>query len=186
MVVTVDVDEHRIREIQQKLGDMQNKAPVIISSAMNRSITALSTELTKGIRSKYHIKAGQIKDATKKTNASPGNLSAQVNISGKPIGLDKFKVTPKTVNPRRKSPIKVAVKKGGGAPVKGAFNANVNGLKVMRRTTKKRLPIERLYGPAIPQMAKNEEVANAARRRGGQVFEERLKHEIRRLVGSGT
>ncbi|HEY4623844.1 MAG TPA: phage tail protein [Solibacillus sp.] len=186
MVVTVDVDERRIREIQSQLGALQNKAPAIIARAMNRANTAIATSVNKGVRAKYYVKATDIKSATKKTDASPGNLSAKVDIKGSPIGLDKFKVSPKTVNPKRKSRLKIAVKKNGGNAVPGAFNANVNGIKVMKRTGRKRLPIERLYGPSIPQMAKNEEVANAARRRGGQVFEDRLKHEIRRLVGSGT
>lgn len=186
MVVTVNIDEQRIREIQRQLGSVQNKTPTVISRAMNRSVTALATSINKGVRSKYHVKAADVKSATKKRNASPGNLSAGVGVSGSPIGLDKFKVSPKTVNPKRKSQLKIAVKKDGGGTISGAFNANISGIKVMKRSSRKRFPIERLYGPSIPQMAKNEEIASAARRRGGEVFEDRLKREIQRLLGSGS
>lgn len=186
MVVTVNVDEQRVREIQRQLGDMQNKMPNAISRAMNRAVTALATSVNKGVRGKYHVKAADVKDATKKRNASPGNLSAGVDISGSPIGLDKFKVSPKTVNPKRRSQLKIAVKKDGGGTIPGAFNANIHGVKVMKRTSDKRLPIERLFGPSVPQMAKNEEITTAARRRGGEVFEDRMTREINRLLGSGS
>lgn len=183
VVTTVNVDEARIKEIQQKLGEVQGRAPNAISRAMNRAVTATSTSVSKEIRKKYHVKAGDVKSATTRKNSSPSKLSASVNIAGGPIGLDKFKVSPKTVNPKRKSQLKISVRKDRGAgTVSGAFNANISGLKVMERTGKKRLPIDRLFGPAIPQMAKNEEVSAAAGRRGGVVFEERLRHEIGRLL----
>lgn len=183
MVVTVHVDEQRIKEIQRQLGGIQGKAPNAISSAMNRAVTALATSVSKEIRKTYHVKAGDVKKATTRRKSSPSKLSAGVDISGGPIGLDKFKVSPKTINPKRKSQLKISVRKDRGAgTITGAFNANINGLKVMKRTGKKRLPIDRLFGPAIPQMAKNEEVSMTAGRRGGVVFEERLRHEIGRLL----
>lgn len=186
VVTTVNIDEKRIREIQKQLGDVQGKAPAALSRAMNRAVTATATSVSKEIRKKYHVKAGDVKDATTRNRSSPSNLSASVRISGGPIGLDKFKVSPKTVNPRRKSQLKISVRKDKGAgTVSGAFNAHINGVKVMKRTGKSRLPIERLFGPAIPQMAKNEEVSLVAGKRGGIVFEERLRHEIGRLLKRG-
>lgn len=186
VVTTVNIDEKRIREIQQQLGGIQGKAPNAISRAMNRAVTATATSVSKEVRKKYHVKAGDVKDATTRSRSSPSSLSASVRLTGGPIGLDKFKVSPKTVNPKRKSQLKISVRKDRGAgSVAGAFNANINGVKVMKRTSKKRLPIERLFGPSIPQMAKNEEVSNTAGRRGGVVFEERLRHEIGRILERG-
>lgn len=185
-VTTISVDEKRIKEIQQQLGGIQNKAPNAISRAMNRAVTATATSVSKEIRKRYHVKAGDVKSATTRSRSSASSLSASVRLSGGPIGLDKFKVSPKTVNPNRKSQLKISVRKDKGAGrVAGAFNASINGLKVMKRVGKKRLPIDRLFGPAIPQMAKNEEVSSAAGRRGGVVFEERLRHEIGRLLERG-
>lgn len=187
MVVTaVSVDEQRIKEIQKQLGGIQGRAPAAISRAMNRAVTATATSVSKEIRGKYHVKAGEVKDATTRNRSSPSSLSASVRISGRPVGLDKFKVSPKTVNPKRKSQLKISVRKDKGAgTISGAFNAHISGVKVMKRTGKKRLPVDRLFGPAIPQMAKNKEVALAAGRRGGVVFEDRLRHEIGRLIERG-
>lgn len=186
MVVTVNVDEKRIKEIQNQLGSMGGRAPQAISRAMNRAIAALDVEANKGIRKKYHVKAGDVKSATTRKKTSPSKLSASVEMAGSPMGLDKFKVSPKTVNPKRKSQLKISVRKDRGAKtIGGAFNANIAGVKVMKRTGKKRLPIDRLFGPSVPQMAKNEEVSLAAGRRGGVVFEERLRHEIGRLIERG-
>ncbi|GGG32927.1 hypothetical protein GCM10007425_29500 [Lysinibacillus alkalisoli] len=198
MVVSVHVDKQRIKEIKSQLDALQNEAPSVISRSMNRAITAIATSVNKGIRKEYRVEAASVKKAMKKKNASAANLSASVQVSGSPIGLNRFKVSPKTVNPKRRSQLKISVKKTGGGTIPGAFNADVNGIKVMKRTGvvhtatkgnyagKRREKIERKFGPSVPQMAKNEEIASAARRRGGEVFEDRLKHEIQRLLGSGS
>lgn len=186
MAVTVSVDENRIKEIQKELGSMHGKAPQAISRAMNRAVTATDVAASKAIRKKYHVKAGDVKSATTRRKSSPSKLSAAVELKGAPIGLDKFKVSPKTVSPKRKTQLKISVRKDRGAKtIGGAFNANINGVKVMKRTGRKRLPIDRLFGPSIPQMARNEEVATTAGRRGGTVFEDRLRHEIGRLIERG-
>ncbi len=186
MVVTVHVDKQRIEEIQKELGAMEKKAPNAISRAMNRTVTALASEANRQIKGKYHIKPADIKPAIKRKRSSPSNLVAGIDVRGGPLGLDKFKVSPKTVNPRRKSQLKISVRKDRGvSTVGGAFNVQLHGHKVMKRKGKSRLPIERLYGPSVPQMAKNEEIRTAILQKGGQRFEERLAHEIGRLMRSG-
>jgi len=186
MVVTVHIDEKRMRDIQKSLLNIPQKSPNAISNALNRSNTNVASNLKKEVPKKYHIKAGIVGTAIKKNPASPATLKATVTASGGPIGLDKFKVSPKTINPRRKSQLKISVRKDRPiGNVNGAFNAMINGLKVMKRIGKKRLPIDRLFGPSIPQMAGNEEIANKVRNEGGRVFERRLAHEINRLLQRG-
>lgn len=142
MVVTVNVDEKRIKEIQNQLGAMGGRAPQAISRSMNRAIAALDVEANKGIRKKYHVKAGDVKSATTRKKSSPSKLSATVEMAGSPMGLDKFKVSPKTINPKRKSQLKISVRKDRGAKtIGGAFNANIAGIKVMKRTGKNGYPL---------------------------------------------
>lgn len=185
MRVTVDVDEKMIQQVQDKLGKFHKQAPAAISRALNRAATTVNATVRKEVRKVYNIKAKDVSDTLKKTKATRSDLRAAVISSGSPIGLDKFKVSPKTVNPRRKSPIKIGVKKSNLKRVMGAFVADVNGIKVFKRKTKKRLPIERLFGPSVPQMLENENVTDVVKKKGQDTFDQRLEHEINRILERG-
>lgn len=186
MRLTVDVDRNMIVDIQRQLGEYHNKAPTAISRAMNRAATNINSNIKKEVRKEYNIKAGDIKDNMEKPIRSTKNrLKAEVRSIGRPIGLEKFKVSPKTVNPKRKSPIKIGVKKDGVKAVMGAFVADINGKKVFERTSKSRLPIRKLFGPSVPQMIGNEEVRTEIERKGQETFQNRLEHEIGRILERG-
>jgi bifunctional DNA-binding transcriptional regulator/antitoxin component of YhaV-PrlF toxin-antitoxin module len=182
MRVTVNVDEEMMKEVKEKLGDMQHKAPNAISNALNRAVTNVASNISKEVRSKYAIKAGDIKETITRNKSSRPTLSASVVSKGKLIPLDRFKVSPKTVQPKRKKPIKVAVKKEGLKEVLGAFVADINGIKVFERTSKSRLPIRRLFGPSVPQMLNNEEIRKKIEDEGQETFHKRLDHEINRIL----
>lgn len=176
------IDAEALKDVQKKLKSIPEKAPNAMASALNRTITNVTTNISKETRKKYHIKAGDIKSNLTKSKASRSNLSGEVSVKGKVIGLDKFKVSPKTVNPKRRQQLKISVKKGNVGRVMGAFISNMSGIKVAKRTTNKRLPIKRLYGPSAPQMVGNEEVARVVTQEAGKTYEKRLEHEINRLL----
>lgn len=164
---------------------IENKAPKVIVSALNRTMTNLASNISKEIRVNYTAKASDIKESLVKVRATPTNMSATVRSKGSVIGLDKFKVTPKTVQPKRKKPIKAGVKKDATKSMGSAFVADINGIKVFVRTSKKRLSLKRLYGPSIPQMLKNEKVKDKLQIKAEDMFKKRLEHEISRLLGDG-
>jgi hypothetical protein len=182
MKMTVNVDEKLLKDVQKKLKDVPKKAPNAISNALNRAATNVNSNVSKEVRKEYVIKSGDIKATLTKTKATRSKLSAEVRSDGNVIPLDRFKVSPKTIKPNRKKPIKVAVKKGGVKPVLGAFVADVSGIKVFERTSKKRLPIRRLFGPSVPQMLGNGGIREEIERQGQETFERRLDHEINRIL----
>lgn len=185
MRMIVQVDERMLREVQAKLGSFSNKAPNAIARALNRAATNIKSNMSKEVRKYYTIKASDIKSTILKYRASRSNLSASVVSRGNPIGLDKFKVSPKTVQPNRKKPIKVGVKKDGLKVVLGAFVADVAGIGVFERTTKARYPIRRLYGPSVPQMLGNVHVREEIGKQGYETFQKRLDHEINWILEKG-
>lgn len=178
--ITVDAD--LIRQVQQELSGIETKAPNAIANALNRTMSNLAANISREVRSEYAIKAGDIKETLEKKRANRNDLSAHVKSKGGVIGLDHFKVLPKTVQPKRKKPIKIGVKKGSTKDLPGSFVADKNGLKVFIRNTRKRLPIRRLYGPSVPQMLKNEGVQESLNEKARVMFEQRLEHEISRLI----
>lgn len=113
-------------------------------------------------------------------------MAAVVRSKGNLIPLDRFKVTPRTVQPKRKKPIKIAVKKNGAKSGGRAFVADINGIKVFKRVNKRRLPINRLFGPSIPQMLDNEEIREKINQEGFDTFNRRLDHEINRILSRGN
>lgn len=184
MNITVDVDKKMLREVEQRLGAMAHKTPNAVSNALNRALTNVASNISKEVRNEYIIKAGDVKATLKRSRATRSNLTAYVRSRGGPIPLDRFKVSPKTVNPKRKKPIKVAVKKTGLKEAIGAFIADLNGIKVFKRKTKRRLPIKRLFGPSVPQML-NEQIVERINSEGQATFLKRLDHEVNRILGAG-
>lgn len=182
---TVELDRTMLEDVQRRLGEMEKKAPNVISSALNRALTNVASNVSKEVRQDYNIKAADIKSTLEKTRASKANLSAIVRSRGNLIPLDRFKVSPKKVSPKRKTPIKIAVKKTGMKPLGGAFVADISGIKVFKRQSKKRLPIDRLFGPSVPQMLQNEGIRENINREGEDMFYRRLDHEINRILDRG-
>lgn len=185
MRLVVDIDKKNIQDVENRLGFFYKQAPNAISRALNRAATNVNSNIKKEVRNEYNIKAGDINETLSVTKASKMSLVAQVKSSGALIPLDKFKVSPKTVNPKRKGQIKIGVKKDGLKTVMGAFVADINGKKVFQRESKSRLPIKKLFGPSVPQMLGNEEIRVEIERQGQETFENRLDHEINRILDRG-
>ncbi|MEK4713470.1 phage tail protein [Sporosarcina sp. FSL K6-5500] len=177
MSVIINIDDAAFRDIQRRLAEIPNKAPNAISAALNRTVTNVATNLNKEVRKEYTIKAGDVKGTIKKRTANRGDLRASVKSTGGVIPLDKFK----TSKLGRKQ-VKVAVKKGQLKKVLGAFAADISGPKIFKRKTKKRLPINKLFGPSVPQMAGESSIAERINNQASETFERRLDHEINRLL----
>lgn len=182
MSVRIVIDDAALRDVQQKLGTIAHKAPNVIANSLNRSISNMNANITKEVRKDYHVKAGDIKSSLNSVRASPNKLTAQVTSKGKLMGLDKFKVSPKTVNPKRKSQLKIAVKKDGVKQIMGAFVANIHGTKIFKREGTKRLPVARLMGPSIPQMIGNEETVELIELKAWVAYQKNLNHYVSHLL----
>lgn len=182
MSIRIIADEAELRRVQQQLGQLQHKAPNMISRAMNRSITNIKANVPKEVRKDYNVKATEVKDTLKIMKASASKLQAEVKSTGKVLGLDKYKVSPKTVNPKRKSQLKISVKKSNTKQILGSFIANINGTKVFKRDGKARLPISRLMGPSVPQMIGNESNVERINQSAYAMYESRINHEINRVL----
>lgn len=193
MSVVINVDDAMLRSVQEKLKEIPQKAPNVISQSLNRTVTNVASNLSKEVRKEYSVKAGDIKGrgGIKRIRANPSNLAAAVRSTGEVIGLDHFKTSNlmstsrkggvKSVSLNRK-PVKAEVKKGQMKTVLGGFVATMNGPKIFKRETKRRLPIKRLFGPSIPQMAGNEKVSEIINTEAAKTFDKRLDQNINHLL----
>lgn len=177
----IEITTKTIKDVERRLGKYKSKAPIVLYRALNRAASNLNTNLKRETRKRYVIKSRDIKlDISK---ASRYKLRAEVKSEGERIPLEKFKVSPKV--PRPKKPprsLKVQVKKDGMKELMHAFITNIQGNKVFQRKGKSRLPIEKLFGPAVPQMARNKETVRYIEKEAVSTYEKRLQHEIKRVL----
>ena len=178
----ITVDDKKIKEVEKQLGEYKIKAPTALSRALNRAAANAKTNAVKKVREKYSVKAADVRKTINVINANKNTLAARVKSEGTRIPLIKFNVKPST--PRTKKPpkvLKVQVKKDGLKDLVGGFVANINGDKVFKRTSKTRLPIEQLFGPAVPQMLGTKDMREYIESEAAKVFDQRLEHEIHRI-----
>lgn len=162
-------------EIFDQLQNSDKQLEKALYFAKNRALNTVKTELARGVPKKYDTKQKTIRDRTR-VNKNTG----EVSVTGSPIRLFKFRVTP--TSPKRQlvtASVKRASKSLPNAFVQQMRNGTIG---VFERVGKSRYPIRQLYTVSAPQMAGNEEVLEGAMERASIVFDERLSHEIGRLL----
>lgn len=178
----IEVTAAHIERAEQLLKDIPGAAPKAMSSAIQRAAETARTEAARKVREKYYVRHSDVISTIKIYRVSA--LSANVVSRGHAVSLSKFQVTPTRPQPKRKAPIVVRVKRGEGGPVKHAFVAKMNSghIGVFQRAGKRRLPVQELYGPPIPQMLGNPSVSEWVEQKAAEKLDERLDHEINRLL----
>lgn len=162
-------------EIFDQLKKADKQLEKALYFAKNRALNTVKTELARGVPKKYDTRQKTIRDRTR-VNKNTG----EVSVTGSPIRLFKFRVTP--TSPKRQlvtASVKRARKSLPNAFVQRMGNGTTG---VFERVGKSRYPIRQLYTVSAPQMAGNEEVLEGAMERASIVFDERLSHEIGRLL----
>lgn len=162
-------------EIFDQLQNSDKQLEKALYFAKNRALNTVKTELARGVPKKYDTKQKTIRDRTR-VNKDAG----EVSVKGSPIRLFKFRVTP--TSPKRQ--LVTASVKRARKSLPHAFVAQMsNGhIGIFERAKESRYPISQLYSVSAAQMAGNEEVLEGAMERASIVFDERLSHEIGRLL----
>lgn len=176
----IQVNVKNAERLEELFKNTPKQAKIILWRALNRAATAGRTRASVSIRQQYIIKAGDVKKSIKIKTASVNRLNAQLRASGPVTPLMKFRVTPSFPDIAL---VKAAVKKGGMKPIESAFVTRANGgVNVFVREGTSRYPIKALYGPSIAQMLGNEDVLENVLDRTQEVLDERLEHELARLL----
>lgn len=193
----INIDSTRFNQILAEFSEFEGNVPIALSRAINRAVSSAKTEAVRTVRKNYTVKAGQVNKTIKITRSKPSNLEATIFSSGASIPLSDFKVSPSTVNPRRRTAVNVEVRRGSKATLNSAFIARMpNGkVGVFERTGsfriaakgshkgQRREDIDQLFGPAVPVMMNSDSVVDAVQRRAEQQLEDRIPHEINRILG---
>ena len=177
----IRVDTSGLKQAEKRIKQLKNKTRISAYRALSRVFQNAKTNATREIRQRYAIKAADVNSTFSIKRASRDDLRAVIRSKSRGVGLDKYRYSPKLTKGKRPRVLKAAVKKGSALkPIKGAFVADKNGVKIFIREGKKRLPIRRLYGPPAPEMFNNVEIRNMVEEKAHELYKQRLRHELDR------
>ncbi|OME03374.1 hypothetical protein BSK54_07945 [Paenibacillus odorifer] len=188
-MIDVQAEARGIREALRRVGSLDTDVRKSFYSALNRTSQRLKTESGRKAKETYIVKSKAVTDQVVLKRGSVSNLSSELRWKGGNIPLMQFKTNPKALSSKRPRALKAAVKRAGGnKKVDGAFLARMrNGhIGVFRRSARRRLPVEELYGPAVPVMLNNLEVTEHLENVAIEEMDKRLEHELNRRLGGGT
>lgn len=185
--MSVKLDAAQIEQAEKVLSHISGGVSKAASRAINRAVEASRAAAVTKIREDYYVAAGTVRDTMTIRRASPTNLFAMVRSSGKRMSLMAFRVRPaEPLKGGRRAIVKVAVKKTGYKPLRHAFVVRLkNSVGVFERTTKKRFPIKKLMGPAVPQMLGTDKVSSYVENKAQETLTKRFEHEVDRMLSGG-
>ena len=179
----IEITEDCISKVEKILAGIPKGAERVFSNSINRGLSRVKTGATKQVKQVYTVQSSAFTSSAniKIGKASVSNLAGYVSFSGCKIPLYKFKVTPKVPGTGKR--VSATVMRGGGATFEDAFIANMNhGTGVFVRETSKRFPVEELMGLSSAQMVGNEKVLAEVEKEAQKLMDERIEHEIDRLL----
>ncbi len=185
--ISITTDKKQLKRLKRKLGNLKDKTPVAMRRAINEAARKARTEMDRNTREKYFMKRKFIFGSLHTDLARGGNLRARISSKGKAIPLAEFRTNPAKPNPKRRKPIRIQVKRGGGAKALNkdpkAFVAILKGEKVIaERTSGRRGPLKGLFGPSVPSVMKNDEILSGVEEAARKKLAERLEHHISHLL----
>lgn len=206
----IEVSEQTINRIHAILAGVENADKKVLKPALTRGLMAGKTAAGKAVRQTYHISAGDFNSRgyMKYNSVSQGGdgIVGSIEYSGGVIPLIRFKVSPNT--PKRKKTPSAAVLKASSLVKFGRENnVFVQQMKsghiesghigIFERKSgeysasrgsgqnKHTEKLKELLSPAVPQMVGNDEVMQTVEERVNEVINQRIDHEIERLLNKG-
>nr|DAH06995.1 MAG TPA: minor tail protein Z [Caudoviricetes sp.] len=176
--------KNALEKAAKLLSEVPNGYEAAISRSMNRAATAGRSAAVSTIRQEYTIKASTVRRNFTIHKATRSDLEALVTSKGPRIPLVNYKTRPKTdTTGNARKPVLVAVKaRGGLKPLGKSF---VYRGKILQRLDTSSLPVQEVYGPAIPVLSGNNEVVDNVEKTMQETFLKRLDHETGYLLGGG-
>lgn len=152
-----------------------------VSAALKRAAQSAKGKAGQFASERYNITQGAFKGHVKDKMYIEGGIGGVVSVklifAGNVIPLIEF-------NSRfsKSGGVAVSVKRGGGGVLSHAFIANISRIGVYERITTRRFPVEQKYGPSAAHMMMDENVDQKMEQQIVSVFNERIEHEITRVL----
>lgn len=182
--LTVEVAEDSLDRVQKLLAGVKGGWQKAVGSALKRAANAGRTAVKGAVTKEYTVSQHEFLASSKNVNhyrQSPdGGVSVEFGYRGYVIPLIKF-----NTKIGRDGRVVTQVKRSSAAAtLDHAFAAQMGGhMGIYERLTGQRFPVRELYGPAAPQMVySNEEVTDAFDEKAAETYQNRIEHEILRIM----
>lgn len=184
---TVDVRSNAAAFIEQMKTVYADGVRIATYRALNKVAPQVRTAAIAGIRATYKLTASTVRKQFSIRKAGPGNLSASVITSGRPLPLMAFAAK------QVKGVVSVNVK-GTRKVVEGAFIATMPNGKALvfmrapgartesRKGKRTALPIDQKFGISLPLTVTGPAINDAMVKVVDEKFPERLVHEFTRIA----
>lgn len=206
-MIDVEVSEETTDRLHAILAGIENAEEKVLKPALARGLSAGKTAFSKQTRETYHVSPSILssysKVGYKNVSVSGNGIIGSIEYSGGVIPLFKFNIAPKKPTYGKKA-VKASVMRSGSQVVfDNAFIAQMKsghlgifeGKGTWRRSTRptkaggnteNNEKIKELFGPSVPRMAENAVVLQSVEDRVNEVINQRIDHEIERLLsGNG-
>ena len=152
-----------------------------VTSALNRAAQSAKSKAGQFASERYVISQsgfkGHVRDKMFVNGGSGGVSGVRLTFAGSVIKLIEF-----GTKFSRDGGVAVSVKRGGGGTLSHAFIPENMRLGIYERVTSSRLPVEEKYGPSAAHMMMDEGVTEKMEKQIVTVFNERIEHEITRVL----
>lgn len=156
--VSVKLNERQMRRVQRLLREVPREVPKIMSRALNKTATSAKVEIARLIAAKANIKVKGVKKGIWIQKATRRRWLASLTVTSRRIPLIYLKARKTKYGFSYQGPGDVYANKqkiGKGGLIAGAFKQKIpkSGHKgIFLRRTKKRLPIDELFGPSAAEL----------------------------------
>jgi hypothetical protein len=173
-IIIKDLDQTRLRyeAMVQKVGE--GSAALAFSRALNHEGRKSFTAVKRALRRQTDIPPGIISAAMKFRSSSRANLRTIISGSGNELPLSLFRPAQFSYGVRAKVWGKHQI-------YRSAFIVAKYGGNVFHRTSKKRLPIQQMFGPSIPREMVKDQTLDAFEQSGNAIMD-RAMHELARIL----
>lgn len=173
-IVVKDLDQTRIRFQAMMLRVGEKDASLAFSRALNHEGRKTFTAVKRAMRKQTSIPAPLIAAGMKFEGSNRQHLRTIITGNGRPLPLRLF-------SPKQFSYGVRAKVWGKAQQFKSSFIVAKFGGNVFHRTSAKRFPIKRMYGPGIPQEMVKDETLETFESSGNAVMD-RAMHELARIL----
>ena len=188
-MVDIEVSQETTNRLHAILSGLGKADEKVLKPAMQRGLIAWRTAFNKQIKSVYYVSPAVISRYShigyKKVEMRSDGLIGSIEYAGTVIPLIKYNVAPQKAT-FGKTPVKAAVKRE--VELAKSFTAQMpNGhIGIYERKSDSSYPIKQLYGPSVPRMAENAVVLKTVEDRVNEVINNRMEHEINRILNGGS
>lgn len=153
-MITIQITGDTFERLNKALGNLKNGVPKVVTRGINHALDKGRTESWRAVKAEYLIKQTPFYASLSIRRASYGSLQGQIESRATNLPVTLFEVKPPGYQQRRKKkrPITIRVKRGGGGTVSEGFLAATGsiGHGGFERLQPHRVPLSELFtiGPA--------------------------------------